>query len=123
MANPAQQVALPATPFRRTYPLVDHKTSGTGSLQLYRGDAVTKRFLIRATGSIQLTYASGTPISSPNGLFSLIERFEVAYTTARGQRLVKSITPQMAQRLQLLATGNFPERKGQAAAAPVVAPN
>lgn len=110
------------TPFKRKLDYIQYKRQGSGSLPLLR-DSTVKRFWVHIFGSYRASWASGTPVSSPDGAFALVDSFEVGLINPRGQRLVKSISPRIAQRQSLFLTGQFPERRGQVGAAPVLLPN
>lgn len=77
-------------------------------------DSVYKSFQLRLSGSIQTTYASGTPVSDAQSIFdNLVNRIEVVIN---GSRTVKSVRPHLLSIQQLMCTQITAERRSSAAA-------
>ncbi len=78
-------------------------------------DTAIKGILLRLSGSVVTTFASGTPVADEFGPFdNLIPRVDVVID---GNRTIKNVKPSFMQFQQLLTTQNFAERCASAAAA------
>lgn len=88
--------------------------SSTISRDLPR-DTVLKYLVLTLSGSIQTTFASGTPVADVDGVFdNLVSEINVVIG---GSRVVKNIRPAMLNFQQLLATKIPNVKKSSAAAA------
>lgn len=84
-------------------------------------DTVLKRLVLRLSGAVQTTYASGSPVADQLSTFdSLIPRVDVI---VNGNRTVKSVKPFIMAQMQMLASTVLGERKSSAAAAALNPPN
>ncbi|KYG70031.1 hypothetical protein AZI85_15170 [Bdellovibrio bacteriovorus] len=84
-------------------------------------DTVLKHLILRLSGAVQTTYASGTPIANAESTFdSIISRIDVKIN---GGTTVKSVRPHLMHVQQLFSTLIQAERKAQAKAAAGIIPN
>lgn len=97
-------------------------TYGTGaspsSVQVPR-DTVLKRMLIKLVLVTDVTYAAGSPLTSPQGVFDRIcPRIEL---NVNGNRIIKSVRPHLARLNNIISGGEVPRRAfATSAAAPTV---
>lgn len=110
-SKPMNGVANPAAGFlnaeaRRT---LSSPTYGTAPFSVpVPRDTVLKRVALKLVLSVQVTYAAGSPTTSPLGVFSQIcPRVEV---NVNGNRIVKSVNPHLARLHNILAFGALPRR-------------
>lgn len=82
-------------------------------------DTVLKTILCKLVLSTQVTYAAGSPLTSPQGVFDRIcPQVEL---NVNGNRIIKSIRPHLARLNNLLIAGDVPRRAySTSAAAPTV---
>ncbi len=99
---------------RRTLAPVLFAESTTKTLDIPR-DTVIKHAIIRMDISFSVPYSSGSPISDAAGVMErLIPRIDVV---ANGQDTIKSVSPYLMSRQQLLLQGNLAERAYSTSAA------
>ena len=85
-------------------------------------DTILKHLLLRLTGAVQTTYASGTPLANAESTFdSIIARIDIKIN---GGTTIKSVRPHLMHVQQLFSTLIQAERRSQAKAWPVgIVPN
>lgn len=97
----------------RKLPSKNFDAGSTISIDVPR-DSVFKYLQMRLVGAVQTTFASGTPVASNQSIMSdLINYIDII---ANGSFTIKNVTPWMMHIQQLLATGDFGERKASAGA-------
>ena len=112
MAQAAQKVQVNSpdvkSEIRRTLSLVQYDgTAGVKSVDVPR-DSVFKRFQVRMNLSFIVTYASGSPISSPDGVMNkILPRIDIV---ANGQDTIKSVEPYFMRMQGFLLSTQMPER-------------
>lgn len=98
-----------AAEHRTTLPTVAYSgRAGLTSLDLPK-DTVIKRIELRLSGSFDVTYAAGAPISSPTGFLSRILPGGVS-VVADGSRYIKSVDAYLQRMSALMHTAQLPER-------------
>ncbi len=71
-------------------------------------DTVIKRITINLDLSVDATYAAGTPLVSPSGVFDRIcSNIEL---NINGNRIIKSLRPNLIRLMNILVQGNLPRR-------------
>lgn len=79
-------------------------------------DSVFKHIAISLSGSVQTTYASGSPVSDDTATMNrLVNYIDVV---ANGSTTIKNVTPWMMHMQNLFATGQFGVRRSTASASP-----
>lgn len=91
---------------RRT---IDSPTFGTSPSSVrIPTDTVIKRMYIKLIASFDVTYSSGSPTTSPEGLFGRIcPQIEV---NVNGNRIIKSVNPNLMRMHNILINGSLPRR-------------
>lgn len=79
-------------------------------------DTVLKSLLLRLSGAVQTTFASGTPVADAQSIFdNIIPRIDVII---EGSRVVKSVRPHLMRIQQLFTSTVIAERRSSAGASP-----
>src|SRR5688572_30299264 len=92
---------------RRSLDSATYVANRTVSVPLPR-DTVLKRIHLNLTATFDVTYAAGSPVTSEFGVFeSLCPQIEVI---VNGNRVVKSVRPDMLRKHAILFAGNTPRR-------------
>lgn len=108
-----EKVKILASERKRRLKQLTFEASSTLTLDLPR-DTVYKHLLVRLSGAVQTTFASGTPVADEFGpLHNLVNKILVI---ANGSNVIKNVTPHF-MRMQQLFVAVEGERKASAAAA------
>jgi hypothetical protein len=123
MAQNRKRVVMPGdlTPFKRVLDAITYKTTGSGSIQLFR-DSVLEGFMIVIFGSFVAAWSSGTPISDPRGAFNLISNIKLAVNFSKGSRQMIDLDPQILRTKQLIRFGKMPEERSTVGSSATVDP-
>jgi hypothetical protein len=113
MAQPNSQApaidvqGLVASQFNRRLSQVSFRANSVQTLDIPRDDVI-KRINLRLTGSQSVTFASGSPVIGGFGIFpGICSRIDVVQN---GQDTIKSLDLQLLRMMNLVATGEVPER-------------
>jgi hypothetical protein len=113
MANPQVDPRLIRSERQRVLQQLTFAENQVLSRDLPR-DTVLKHLMLRLSGSVVTTFASGTPVADAQSTFdNIIPRIEVIVD---GSRVVKSVRPHLMHMQQLLSTLIQAERRASAAA-------
>lgn len=108
-----EKIMYPTSERQRKLPQIRFEPNQILSRDLPR-DTVLKSLMLRLSGAIQTTFASGTPVADAQSTFdNLVNRIDVI---VNGTRTVKSVRPHLMRVQQLLFTQVAAERRASAGA-------